>query len=32
VESVLIELSEGADDFNHLIDPQLRLSVAIARQ
>jgi len=32
VESVLIELSEGADEFNHLIDPQLRLSVAIARQ
>ena len=32
VESVLIELSEGADDFNHLIDPQLRLSVAMARQ
>jgi len=32
VESVLIELSEGFEDFNHLIDPQLRLSVAIARQ
>ena len=32
VESVLIELSEGVEDFNHLIDPQLRLSVAIARQ
>ncbi len=32
VESVLIELSDGDDDFNHLIDPQLRLSVAISRQ
>ena len=32
VESVLIELAEAADDFRHLIDPQLRLSVAIARQ
>ena len=32
VHSVLIELAEGAADFNHLVDPQLRLSVALARQ
>jgi arylsulfatase len=32
VHTVLIEVAEGAADFNHLIDPQLRLSVALARQ
>jgi arylsulfatase len=32
VHSVLIELADGEPDFNHLIDPQLRLSVALARQ
>ena len=32
VTSVLIELAEGAEDFGHLIDPQLRLSAALARQ
>ena len=32
VDSVLIEIAEGAPDFSHLIDPQLRLSVALARQ
>ena len=32
VHSVLIELAEGAADFNHLVDPQLRLSLALARQ
>ena len=32
VESVLIEIAAGAADFGHLIDPQLRLSVALARQ
>jgi arylsulfatase A-like enzyme len=32
VESVLIEIDDGAADFSHLVDPQLRLSVALARQ
>jgi len=32
VNMVLIELAEGAEDFSHLIDPQLRLSAALARQ
>jgi arylsulfatase len=32
VHTVLIELADGAADFNHLIDPQLRLSLALARQ
>jgi len=32
VHTVLIELADGEADFNHLIDPQLRLSVALARQ
>jgi arylsulfatase len=32
VHSVLIEIAGGEADFNHLIDPQLRLSVALARQ
>jgi arylsulfatase len=32
VESVLIEVAEGATDFSHLVDPQLRLSVALAGQ
>jgi hypothetical protein len=32
VHSVLIELAEREADFNHLIDPQLRLSAALARQ
>ncbi len=32
VHSVLIELADGAADFNHLVDPQLRLSAALARQ
>ena len=32
VRTVLIELADGESDFNHLIDPQLRLSVALARQ
>ena len=32
VESVLFEIAEGATDFSHLVDPQLRLSVALARQ
>jgi arylsulfatase len=32
VHSVLIELSDSEADFNHLIDPQLRLSTALARQ
>jgi arylsulfatase len=32
VHSVLIELADGAADFNHLVDPQLRLSTALARQ
>jgi arylsulfatase A-like enzyme len=32
VRTVLIELAEGESDFNHLIDPQLRLSVALSRQ
>lgn len=29
---VIIELADGKPDFNHVIDPQLRLSVALARQ
>jgi hypothetical protein len=32
VHSVLIELAEGEADFDHLIDPQLRPSTALARQ
>ena len=32
VDTVLIELADGDADFNHLVDPQLRLSVALARQ
>jgi hypothetical protein len=32
VESVLIEIAEGATDFSHLVDPQLRLTVALAGQ
>lgn len=32
VHSVVIELDDGAADFNDLIDPQLRLSTALARQ
>ena len=32
VHTVRIELAEGESDFNHLIDPQLRLSVALSRQ
>jgi arylsulfatase len=32
VDSVLLEIAEGATDFNHLVDPQLRLSMALARQ
>ena len=32
VHTVLIELADGAGDFNHLVDPQLRLSTALARQ
>jgi arylsulfatase len=32
VDSVLLEVAEGATDFTHLIDPQLRLSTALARQ
>ena len=32
VNTVLIELADGDSDFNHLVDPQLRLSMALARQ
>jgi arylsulfatase len=32
VESVLIEVADGAADFSHLVDPQLRLTLALARQ
>jgi arylsulfatase len=32
VHSVLIELADGEPDFNHLIDPELRLSMTLARQ
>lgn len=32
VESVLLEIAQGATDFSHLVDPQLLLSVALARQ
>lgn len=32
VKTVLIELADGDADFNHLVDPQLRLSTALARQ
>jgi arylsulfatase len=32
VDSVLLEIAEGATDFSHLVDPQLRLSMALARQ
>jgi arylsulfatase len=32
VNTVLIELADGEADFNHLVDPQLRLSTALARQ
>jgi arylsulfatase len=32
VKTVLIELADGESDFNHLVDPQLRLSTALARQ
>jgi hypothetical protein len=32
VHTVLIEPAEGESDFNHLIDPELRPSVAPARQ
>ena len=32
VDSVLFEIAEGATDFSHLVDPQLRLSMALARQ
>ncbi len=32
VTTVLIELADGDADFNHLVDPQLRLSTALARQ
>jgi arylsulfatase A-like enzyme len=32
VDSVVIEIAQGAVDFGHLVDPQLRLSVALARQ
>jgi arylsulfatase len=32
VESVVIEIADGAPNFSHLIDPQWRLSLALARQ
>jgi arylsulfatase len=32
VESVLLEVADGAADFSHLVDPQLRLTLALARQ
>ncbi len=32
VHTVLIELADGGADFNHLVDPQLRLSLALSRQ
>jgi arylsulfatase A-like enzyme len=32
IDSVLLEIAEGATDFSHLVDPQLRLSTALARQ
>lgn len=32
IEVVRIEIAEGATDFSELIDPQLRLSTALARQ
>jgi arylsulfatase len=32
VDRVLIEVADGATDFSHLIDPEHRLSVALARQ
>ena len=32
MNTVLIELADGDSDFNHLVDPQLRLSMALARQ
>jgi hypothetical protein len=32
VHTVLIERADGAPDFHHLVDPQLRLSLALARQ
>jgi hypothetical protein len=32
IHSVVIELADGEPDFNHLVDPQLRLSTALARQ
>jgi arylsulfatase len=32
VDSIVIEIAQGAVDFGHLVDPQLRLSVALARQ
>jgi arylsulfatase len=32
VKTVLIELADGEADFNDLIDPQLRLTLALARQ
>lgn len=32
VESVLLQVAEGATDFNNLVDPELRLSMALARQ
>jgi len=32
VHTVLIELADGESDFNHLVDPQLRLTLALSRQ
>ena len=32
IDTVLLEIAEGATDFSHLVDPQLRLSMALARQ
>jgi arylsulfatase len=32
VDQVRIEIADGASDFSHLIDPEHRLSVALARQ
>lgn len=32
VHSVLIEMADGAAEANHLVDPQLRLSAALARR
>ena len=32
VDTVRIDIAEGAPDFGHLIDPEHRLAVALARQ